>query len=292
MNILCTGSQGLIGSHICKELERRKLHYKGIDVDEYNLINPKDTQKLFDNFDSDIIIHTAAISHIPTIKKYPFETMANNVGSVNALLYIAGKKKIKHFIYLSSCSVYGDIPHSYLSVDEDFPLNPKGVYGATKACGELLCMACYKQLGLPVTILRLSNVYGQGDRHSRVIPNFIKATLSNKPLIVESNVIKEFTYIDDVINAILLCLDNKESKGEIFNIHGGQATSITQLAEIIKQIIPETQIEYKTNNDREQTDRGNISIRKAKEVLGYEPKVALKEGLRRTIEWHKLNSTE
>ena len=284
MSILITGGEGLIGSNLFNKLKTANVNK--IDIDDYDLTDKGDTDILSRIYCPDVIVHTAAIAHLPTIKKNPFKAINNNILSTMNLLEFAVKRQVKHFIYLSSCSVYGDTP-SY--TDEESRLKPKGIYGATKACEEMLVTACQK-LGLSITILRLSSVYGEGDRHTRVIPNFIKAALSGEPIIVESNVVKEFTYVDDVTNAVILCFDNAKSKGEIFNIHGGQVISIGRLAETIKQIIPGTQIIYKFKNNREQTSRGNISIEKAKEMLGYEPGVNLEEGLRRVIKCYQLNS--
>ena len=283
MNILITGGNGLVGSNLYNKLrETTSAEDIGrVDIDTYDLANKNDIERLSHFYHPDVIIHTAAIAHIPAIKKNPFKAINNNILSTINLLEFAMRRKVKHFIFLSSCSVYGDT--SPLGVDESLSLKPKGIYGVTKVCEETLVTACGKQLGLSTTILRLSSVYGPGDKHSRVVPNFIKAALSGKPLIVEGEVRKEFTYVDDVVDAIMLCLGNKKSKGEIFNIHGGEAHSIFQLAGAIKRLVPKAQIIYKPA-DREQTDRGNISIQKAKGILGYEPKVKLEEGLRRMIQ--------
>lgn len=285
--ILVTGCHGLIGSHLCKELRKRKRKFKGIDIEECDLTHQKDVYVKLPL--AKVIIHTADITHIPTIKSSPFEAIFNNVLSIINLLKYASSIRVKQFIYLSSCSIYGDTSSSYLDVDENFPYNPKGIYGATKACGEILAIACYKQLELPVTILRLSSVYGAGDKHSRVVPNFIDRALSGKPLMVESNVKKEFTYAGDVVNAIISCINNKKAIGEIFNIHGGDVVSILELAKYIKGNISNTEIVYNFKKDREQTDRGNISIKKAKKILKYKPKISLEQGIGRILNAGKVS---
>ena len=286
--VLVTGSKGLIGSHLCKALYAAGVDFEGVDITDCDLTDRLSVWEKLPK--AQVIIHTAAMAHIPDIKADPFHAINTNIQSTINLLEYAIGTDVKHFIFLSSCSVYGDTSsYTFFDADESFALKPKGVYGVTKACGEMIAVACQREKSLPVTILRLSSVYGEGDKHGRVIPNFINAAIKGDIITVNSTVTKEFTYVGDVVSAILLCLDNPKAIGETFNIHGGEAISIDALAHCIKRISPNVQIIHKKGEQREQTDRGNISIKKAKDLLGYEPKVSLGEGLKRVMAW-ALNS--
>jgi dTDP-glucose 4,6-dehydratase len=247
--------------------------------------------------DIDLVLHMAAIAGIDTVIKNRVATMeVNMIGTyylLKALRELGPLGKIERFVNFSTSEVFGI--HAF-RVDEKAPTNLQPVgearwtYSVSKLAGEHLTYSYHKQYGLRAVTVRPFNVYGPGQVGEGAIHHFVVRAIRNEPLIIhgDGDQIRSWCYIDDMVDGILLCLAKEEAIGEVFNIGNpkgtitilGLAEKVIQLAGSSSQIVhvPKTYVDVELRIP---------SIEKAKTLLGFEPKVDLNEGIKRTIEWYK-----
>ena len=303
--ILVTGGAGFIGSHVV-----RKLIDAGEEVIIYDNLRHGDvdflTKLRFPDVEPELvlgditdfahvfqtlkkhevkkIIHTAAITFIPTAIENP--SLAFNVNIIGTFnLLEAGRiLDLEKFLYISSASTYGDF--QYTPADERHPLEAKDIYGATKAAADRIAMSYYRTYDMPVTVIRTTAVYGPGDLENRVVKQFIEKALQGIPLDLQGGgeQRRDFTYVEDVAKSFLLALNSDKANGEAFNISGMHDYSIKELAMIIKEFIPETEIEI-TGARRVDARKGELDTSKAKKILGYKCDYDLRRGVKETIKW-------
>lgn len=305
MNYLITGGAGFIGSNIAKRLVRDGESVRVIDnfstgkrnnideiKDKIDLIEGdiRDTGTVLKAVkDVDFIIHQAALPSVPRSIKDPITANDVNVTGTLNLLNAAKNLKIKRFVYASSSSVYGDTP--ILPKREDMPPNPQSPYAVTKLTGEYYCSVFYKVYGLPTVSLRYFNVFGPfqdpESQYAAVIPKFINAILHhNSPVVYgDGEQSRDFTFIDNVVDANILSCRNDKSSGKVFNIACGNRYTLNRLL---------TEVSYLTGNKANpqfiEPRSGDIrhsqaDISSARELIGYRPKIDFREGLKRTVEW-------
>jgi len=257
-----------------------------------------DSSKLMEAIEgANVVIHMAAIAGIDTVIKSPVTTMkVNLIGTYNVLEAAMTLKKVERFLDFSTSEVFGS--YAYKSEENDSTnLQPVGearwVYATSKLAGEHLAHSYSKEFGLPAISIRPFNVYGPGQVGEGAIHVFVKKAISNQTIEIhgDGDQIRSWCYIDDMIDAILLCLTKDEAIGNVFNIGNPRGTvTILSLAEKIKYLtgskseivhIPKSYVDVELRIP---------SIEKAKNTLGYEPKVDIDEGLRRTIDWYRRNS--
>lgn len=309
MNVMVTGGSGFIGSHLCRNLVKqgeKVFVFDSFRQGEWELIRKvrmSDYADKVEVINGDItdfpfvletlkknsisrIIHTAAITFIPTAIKKPSLTFkVNTVGSFN-LLEAARILDLKKFVYISSASTYGDFQYS--PVDEGHPLEPKDIYGATKAAADRLSLSYFRTYGLPVSVVRTSSVYGSGDLEGRIVKVFIERALTGQVLRLEhgGTQVRDFSYVKDVSRGIELVFNSKKADGEVFNITGNDVRSIKEVAEIIKKLVPGTRM-VAVPGRKVDVKRGRLDLSKAKKVLGYEPKYNLERGIKEYIKWFR-----
>jgi CDP-glucose 4,6-dehydratase len=196
-------------------------------------------------------------------------------------------------VVASSDKAYG--AHDELPYREDFPLQPTAPYEASKAAADLIARSFWHSYGLPVAVTRFANIYGGGDLNfSRLIPEAVSAALDGRPPVLRSDGSPErdFLYVEDAVSAYLAIargLDRDEVRGEAFNAGGGRPHPVREVVEIVARLAgtglePEIQGQ---GNPAGEIDRQWVDPTKIREVLGWEPRVGLEEGLRRTIEWYR-----
>ena len=288
--IVVTGGAGFIGSHLVDALVERGFDVHVID----NLIagkieNVNKQAKFFKedirNFDAvkkimegaEYIFHLAALPRVQYSIENPAETNDVNINGLLNILVAAKEAKVKKIIYSASSSAYGN--QEKLPLKEDMPANPLSPYGLQKYVGELYCQVFNAVYGLSTVSLRYFNVYGprldpEGD-YALVIGRFLKQKKEGKPLTIvpDGEQTRDFTHIRDVIAANIFAMESdKVGKGEVINIGAGKNYSVNKIAEIIGG--PTIFIEPRTEPKHALAD-----ITKAKELLGWEPKVSLEEGI-------------
>lgn len=271
MNILITGYKGFIGNNLFKRLNKQHSII-GIDLKDGNdVLNKEYIKSVFNSNNIDVIIHLAAIAGVGYSVEHSEEVLANNIIGFDILAKEAIEHRVKHFIYASSSSVYGDDG------------TQKSPYAVSKKTNELQA-AMYSNLSdMKFSGLRFFTVYGEGIREDLAISKFIKAMKANAPIHVygDGNQSRDFTYVDDICEAIKLILESdKEWKNEVFDVGYGESTTVNELIDILKVIINPAfdKVVYdgeKTYDVKTTLARPN----KLYEWFGFRPKYNIKEGL-------------
>jgi len=307
---LVTGGAGFIGSNIVERLLKmgegvvvldnlstgRKENIKdflknpNFEFIQGDLRNQKDIEKAIEG--ADFILHQAAIPSVTRSILDPKSTFeANAIGTLN-LLICAKKYKVKKIVYASSSSIYGPGP---VPKKEEMIPNPISPYALSKFTGERLCQVFSKIYKIPTICLRYFNVFGpRQNPHSEyaaVIPKFIFAFFKNeRPIIYgDGRQTRDFTFVENVIEANLIATKSQFNSGEVFNIACSKQTSLLELIDILNRIFPKNiKPIFRTGRP------GDIKYsfadnKKAKKGLRWQPKISLEEGLIKTINWFKKN---
>lgn len=240
------------------------------------------------------IFHLAALGSVQRSVEDPIAThYANATGTLN-ILKAALEEGVKKIIYASSSSVYGNIsanPESVIPKLESLPPNPQSPYAATKLMGEEYCRIFADLYGLETVSLRYFNVFGPRQNpesiYAAVVPKFITALLSGQPPVIfgDGEQTRDFTYVENVIEANLLARKAEQLKGKVFNIACGQRTSVNNLLNYLQEISG-YQIPPKYAEARKGEVRHSLAdIKLAQRELGYQVKVGLRAGLEKTWKW-------
>lgn len=302
--ILVTGCCGFIGSNICNFLLEKKYSIIGIDnllTGRIENIKPFFNDPKFTFVEHDVcfpininrkvdkILHFASTASPRDYLKYPIKTLRiGSKGTENVLDF--GIKNNATTLVASTSEVYGD-PLEHPQHESYFgnvnPIGPRGVYDEAKRYLEAITMAYFKKKKLDCKIIRIFNTYGPNMRidDGRAIPNFINQVLNNENITVYGNgaQTRSFCYIDDTINGIYMALNSKYNLP--INIGNPDEYSILELVSIIKKIIPsESRIVFESLPENDpKVRKPDISL--ANKILGWQPKVMLEDGLRKTIDY-------
>jgi len=235
----------------------------------------------------DTIFHLGALISIPYSYVHPVETVQTNViGTMNILE--ACRKTGAKLVHTSTSEVYGTALR--VPIDEDHPLQGQSPYSASKIGADKLVESYYRSFDIPAVSIRPFNTYGPGQSNRAVIPTIITQALSGDVVRLGNlDAIRDFTYLDDTVDGFLLAGMADLWNGETFNLGTGEEISIAAVAELIFRIMgkqPKIQVEpARLRPEKSEVMRLISDNRKAKEVLGWQPKVGMEEGLRRTIDW-------
>ncbi len=293
MRSIVTGGAGFIGSHLCEQLI--KLGHKVFVIDNFSngkiknlskiknkitiikqdIRNYKKIQKKFKNIDN--VFHLAALSDIvPSIEK-PDEYFTTNVDGTFNVLKASHQNKIKRFIYCASGSCYG-IPKK-IPTSEKSEISPEYPYSLTKRLGEEIVLHFAKIYKLNATSLRLFNVYGPRSRTSgaygAVFGVFLAQKLSNKPFTVvgDGKQKRDFTYISDVVDALVKVSKLKNLKNKVFNVGSGAAVSVNKIVKLLKGK------KIKIPKRPGEPDITYADISKIKSLTGWAPKISIEKGI-------------
>ncbi len=318
-NILITGGLGFIGTALAKKIieknkgklcilldnfggyinpsigsfyDYRKLRLQAINKDKYKIErtdtnNFKSVLSIIKKYKPEVIYHTAALPlakvsnvNADEAKQGSIDSTINLIDAVNISLK---ENELKRFVYISSSMVYGDFKKN--SVMEDDTKRPKEAYGVMKYCGEKITEGLCKLYGLKYSIIRPSAVYGPTDMNRRVSQLFIEGARKNKKLIVEGGEEKlDFTYIEDLVDGLILAGTKNKGINEIFNITYGKGRRLLDFIKILKKYYPNLNYEIKPK-DKSKPSRGTLSINKAKKLLGYKPKINLEKGIKKYLDF-------
>tara|TARA_R110000796_G_scaffold94064_1_gene198773 strand:- start:116 stop:952 length:837 start_codon:yes stop_codon:yes gene_type:complete len=233
----------------------------------------------------DIVIHLATYPRAKIVDNDPIVGIPKVINTTTNLLWHSEKFNVKKFVYISSSMVYGDFVDG---MKEDGNTKPKNIYGEAKLTGERMVKLFAKRDGLNYNIIRPSGVYGPGDMPDRVVSKFFAKAMKNETITLHNGANKvDFTYRQDaaigIIQAALSSVANVS-----FNITAGNATSLRTLAEMIIEITGSGSEIEDIGNHKLYPMRGTLDISRAKDLLGYEPKFSLKEGLQNFYDWLQL----
>lgn len=305
---LVTGGAGFIGSSIASALAAsgarvrviddlstgypENLDEIGGDIDFVKASVADETAVRRALEDAELVFHEAAIPSVPRSIENPRQTHTASVDSTFSLLLASKEMKVRRVIYAASSSAYGDQPT--LPKREDMLPDPLSPYAVAKLVGEYYCQVFTRVYKLETLSLRYFNVFGPrqdpSSQYSGVISRFISALLKDQSPVIygDGEHSRDFTYIDNVVEANLKAAETNKGLGSIINVATGQRVSLNQLLEEIKDLTGKGHV----NAEYEKPRTGDVvhslaDISRARELLGFEPRVGLREGLQLTIDWWK-----
>ena len=286
-NLLSFQSKNIKNKNLFRKILNNRIDLLENAEIDLSVTDARDYDKIcneVNEFKPDILIHLAAVSHANESNKTPFNTFDNSLRTLENSLD-AIKNTNTHLIYLSSSMVYGNFEGR--NVKENDKLNPLGIYAALKLSGEIIVKSYNQVFDLPYTIIRPSALYGERCVSRRVSQIFIENALTGEPISINGDGEEklDFTYIEDLILGIKLCIENKNSINETFNITFGNGRKIKDLVEILKKYFPDLKIEYK-KRDKLMPERGTLDNSKARDLLGFNPQFPLEKGFTQYIEWY------
>ncbi len=306
MRILITGGAGFIGSAVTKNLREHGLETKTLDIinprekqGEHllgSIMNQEDLAKAMQGCDA--IIHLAAMVGVKRTDIKRKECLDINILGTRNVLKQAAKAGIKKIVFSSSSEVYGE--PDKIPVKETDPVHPKSVYGVTKLAGEEYLRAFSRDGGPAFSIIRFFNVYGTGQVAEFVMPRFVKAVLDDKPPVVygDGNQERAFCHINDTAEGVYLALTKDEANSQIFNIGNDQTT--IKMKDLAQKVIELSDKNLKpkfipmTESDRDierEIIKRTPDINKAKQVLGFQPKINLDEGIKKVMAKGNIQET-
>ena len=315
MRVLITGGAGFVGSHLSEALLDRGdevfildnlstgsienvVHLKGNPRFHYSIDTVSNEPVLAELIDRcDIVVHLAAAVGVKLIVEQPVHTIETNVHGTEVVLKHANKKK-KLVLIASTSEVYGKSADVPFREDADLVLGAttkhRWAYACSKMIDEFLALAYWKEKKLPVIIVRLFNTVGprQTGQYGMVIPNFVRQALAGQPITVfgDGTQSRSFTYVGDVVKAMVALIDEPRAIGQVFNIGNGKEISIRQLAEKIKTLTGSSSeivlVPYEKAYEAgfEDMPRRVPDLARIRALVGYAPTVELDETLTRVIE--------
>ena len=315
MRVLVTGGAGFVGSHLAEALLERGDEVFIIDnlstgsID--NVVHLKENPRFHYTIDSvsnepvlaelidrcDIVVHLAAAVGVKLIVEQPVHTIETNVHGTEVVLKHANKKK-KLVLIASTSEVYGKSVDVPFREDADLVLGPtakhRWAYACSKMIDEFLALAYWKERKLPIIVVRLFNTVGprQTGQYGMVIPNFVRQALAGHPITVfgDGTQSRSFTYVGDVVKAMVALIDEPRAVGQVFNIGNGNEITIRELAEKVKQMTGSSSeivmVPYERAYEAgfEDMPRRVPDIGRIQALVGYRPTVDLDETLSRVIE--------
>jgi UDP-glucose 4-epimerase len=241
-----------------------------------------------------LVLHLAARNIIASTAN-PLDDYATNIGGTLNVLLAAGASKVERVVYTSSASVYGN-PRS-IPINEDDGLWTLSPYAVSKLGGENYCTAFSESYGLPVAIVRYSNVYGPGQRpdnpYCGVVSKFVVEAHAGRPITVhgDGEQTRDYTFIDDAVDATLLAAVHPRAEGEVFNVGTGIETSVNRLAATIGEALGvEIDVRHVDRRDIDNIRRRVVNIEKIRRMLRWTPQWTLERGLASTADWYRASS--
>ncbi|KAA9084155.1 NAD-dependent epimerase/dehydratase family protein [Microbacterium radiodurans] len=308
MKVLITGAAGFVGSRIARRALAEGHQVVGVDAltDYYDPEIKRRNVKLLtgsnfefvagDLLDQDlkslldgvnVIFHQAGQPGVRSSWGRDFEIyLRANIAATQQLLEAAvGSQSLRAMVYASSSSVYGDA-ENYPTLESDRPM-PVSPYGVSKLAAEHLCTLYARNFGVPTVSLRYFTVYGPGQRPDMAFTRFCKAAVTGSPITLygDGEQIRDFTFVDDIVEANFAAGFGQVEPGSVFNVAGGSNVSVNEVIRTLEELSDESiQIDRRdaVSGDVRRTSGSTAAIQSA---LGWSPKVSLKEGLAAQFEW-------
>lgn len=311
MKVLITGGAGFVGSHLVRRMlalgarvavlddlstgRRENLEEVAADVAlfEGDVRSPADVARAISGCDT--VLHQAALPSVPRSIADPASSHAvNATGTLNVLL-AARDAGVRRLVFASSSSVYGAVPG--LPKNEAMPTLPLSPYAVAKCAAESYCRSFFDLYGLQTVALRYFNVFGPRQdplsEYAAVVPRFIEAFRAGQPPVIygDGEQSRDFTYVENVVDANMAALDAPAAPGRVYNIACGERITLNQLAAGLRGQLG-TDLEAVNGPARPGEVRHSLAdVSRAREDLHYEPRIGLAEGLRRTVDHFSADNT-
>jgi NAD dependent epimerase/dehydratase len=307
-NILVTGADGFIGSHLTEMLAKQGHQIKALS--QYNSFNHWGWLEEVDCLDQievlngdvrdphyckhitkgvDVIYHLAALIAIPYSYVAPDSYVDTNIKGTLNICQAALDNQVQRVIHTSTSEVYGTA--QYVPIDEKHPMKPQSPYSASKIAADAMAMSFYNAFGLPLTIARPFNAYGPRQSARAVIPTIITQIASGKKQIQLGDVspTRDFNYVEDTCRGFIALAESDKTLGETVNIGSNSEISIGDTLNIIKNIM-HSDVEFIVDSQRLRPEKSEVNRlccdnTKIKALTGFESMIDITEGLRRTVDW-------
>ena len=297
MKILIIGGTGFIGFNLLKKLKKlrfsitsislsypkKKNLISGVKYVKLDITNKNEIKKINGNFD--IVINAGGYGGLDGNFKDTNKMYQNQIKGLKNVASFFLKKKIKKFIQVGSSLEYGSV--SGIQTEKSYSKNPITIYGKSKLNSTNYLKFLNKVFNFPVVVLRLYQVYGPNQKNNRLIPYIIESIIKNKKIFTtKGDQIRDFCYIDDVTEAIIKCFKSKKTIGEIINIGYGRGHQIKDILKKIFKYFPKYKVKRKVKiniSSKKQVKKLVPSIKKAKKILRWSPKISFNEGIKKTI---------
>lgn len=311
--VLVTGGAGFIGSHVCEKLvadgfgvvvlddfndfydpaiKHRNLEsVKGrVTVIEGDLRDRATVERLFEDSSFTSVVHLAARAGVRPSIADPRLYFSTNVDGTLNLLEACRENGVKHFVFASSSSVYGVNPKVPFA-ESDLIQRTISPYAATKLAGEQMCSNYAHLFGIRTVCLRFFTVYGPRQRPDLAIAKFTDAILNGRQIdrFGDGSTARDYTFIDDIVAGVMAAFHYTDTDFEIFNLGGSATTTLSVLIEIIEDATGKTADIRQMPDQPGDVPRTYADVSKSAAILGYGPKVPIREGIRRYVEWRKSN---
>ena len=319
MRVLVTGGAGFIGGHLAEAFAGDGhdvvvvddfVPYYDVRIKEHNVEAAREAAERAggsyelvrgDVRDADlvaglveaaeVVFHQAAQAGVRTSVEQPRTVHEINVGGTLNVLEAARGSDVERVVNASSSSVYGK-PQS-LPYTEDHPTTPISPYGATKLAAEHYARVYHEVYGLPTVSLRYFTVYGPRMRPNMAISNFVSRCRNGDPPVVygDGSQTRDFTYVDDVVEANRSLLSTDAADGEVVNVGSTDRIDVWTLATVVRDAIdPSLSLEFADRHPAD-AEHTHADVAKAEELIGYEPTTTIREGIDRFIEWYDENES-
>jgi len=306
---LVTGGAGFIGSNICKKLVLESCSVRVVDnlltgkksnlagiIDEIEFIEAdmgeQDVARAAMD-DIDVVLHQGALPSVPRSIDDPAATHKHCVDATFTLLLAARDAGIKRFVYASSSSAYGDTPTlPKVETMQPAPLSP---YAVGKLAGEYYAKVFHQVFGLETISLRYFNVFGPNQdptsQYAAAIPAFVTAILKDEPPTVfgDGEQSRDFTYVDNVVDANLLAARAEHTAGEVLNIACGKAITVNETIALVNELLGKDIKPFYTDPRPGDVKHSLADITLAQKLIGFKPAVPFHEGLQKAIDWYRDN---
>lgn len=314
MKILITGIAGFIGSNLLDELLKDEKNTI-IGIDNYNdfydpnikknnikhnlnnskfifynidLLDLELLKQIFEKNNIDGIVHLAGFGGVrPSIDNPKLYIDQNIVATLN-ILECMKNYNVKKLVYASSSSVYGNSNESIFSenLNVSEPISP---YAMTKKACEELCYTYHKLYNLNVVALRFFTVYGKRQRPDLAISKFTKLILEDKPIPVfgDGTTMRDYTYIDDIVQGIISSVEYNKTSYEIINLGGGEPINLNRMISTIENVLGKKAIINRMDMQKGDVNKTIADINKAKKLLNYNPQTSFENGIKEFIKWYK-----
>jgi len=306
---LVTGGAGFIGSNICRRLVKERCFVRVVD----NLLTGKRSNlaPIMDKIDFveadmgdpevarsvmkgiDVVLHEGALPSVPRSVDDPASTHRHCVDATFTLLMAARDARVKRFVYAASSSAYGDTPT--LPKVETMAPSPLSPYAVGKLVGEYYCSVFSSVFGLETISLRYFNVFGPhqdpASQYAAAIPAFVTAILQDRPPTVygDGEQSRDFSYIDNIVEANLLAARAKETHGEVVNIACGEAVTVNAIIRAINELLGKNVRPVYVPSRPGDVKHSLADITAARKLIGFKPVVLFREGLEKSIDWYRRN---
>jgi len=306
--VLVTGADGFIGSHLTEMLVTQGYHVKALS--QYNSFNnwgwleninckkdieiisgdirdPHYCKNITNNID--IIFHLAALIAIPFSYNAPDSYLETNIKGTLNICQAAKENEISRLINTSTSEVYGTA--KYVPIDEKHPLQPQSPYSASKISADAIAMSFYNSFDLPVTIARPFNTYGPRQSARAIIPTIITQIASGKKEIKLGDLspTRDFNYVEDISRGFIMLAESEKTIGKTINIGSNKEISIGEIFNLIKELMSSDinliSDELRMRPKKSEVFRLCCDNKKIKNLVNYEPKIDIRDGLNKTIDW-------